>query len=311
MGGRIAVATDTNSGIMYGEAERLGVSVVSMPFSIDGQECFEGVDLDVERFYRCQRDGSDIVTSQPSIAALGKLWKELLQEHDEVVYSPYVQRPFGFVRDGPPGWRSTSRGACSWWTTSASRSRSASRCWTRSHGRGRAADAAEVRALLEAAAREASIYLMVDTMEHLRRGGRVTPAAAAIGSVLRIKPVLQIQGSKLDAFSVAKSARMARRTMLRAIARDVDERFGGSRNVHLYVAHTNCADDGAASSPPRRARSSAARACTWTALPLSIACHAGARRARRRLRSPASRVIIRSGRVAAGAGRKTAFGFCP
>ena len=71
MGGRIAVATDTNSGIMYGEAERLGVSVVSMPFSIDGQECFEGVDLDVERFYRCQRDGSDIVTSQPSIAALG------------------------------------------------------------------------------------------------------------------------------------------------------------------------------------------------------------------------------------------------
>ena len=115
----------------------------------------------------------------------------------------------------------------------------------------------------------------MDTVEHLRRGGRVTPAAAAIGSVLRIKPVLQIQGSKLDAFSVAKSERMARRTMLRAIARDVDERFGGSRNVHLYVAHTNCAET---------AREFAAEAGALfggqdvyvDALPLSIACHVGA-----------------------------------
>ena len=221
MGGRIAVATDTNSGIMYGEAERLGVSVVSMPFSIDGQECFEGVDLDVERFYRCQRDGSDIVTSQPSIAALGKLWKELLQEHDEVVYIPMSS---GLSGSCETACRLAEHFEGRVFVVDNQRISVTQResvldalAWVR-EGR----SAAEVRDLLEADALEASIYLMVDTMEHLRRGGRVTPAAAAIGSVLRIKPVLQIQGSKLDAFSVAKSERMARRTMLRAIARDVD-----------------------------------------------------------------------------------------
>ena len=274
MGGRIAVATDTNSGIMYGEAERLGVSVVSMPFSIDGQECFEGVDLDVERFYRCQRDGSDIVTSQPSIAALGKLWKELLQEHDEVVYIPMSS---GLSGSCETACRLAEHFEGRVFVVDNQRISVTQResvldalAWVR-EGR----SAAEVRDLLEADALEASIYLMVDTMEHLRRGGRVTPAAAAIGSVLRIKPVLQIQGSKLDAFSVAKSERMARRTMLRAIARDVDERFGGSRNVHLYVAHTNCAET---------ARAFAAEAGALVggqdvyvdALPLSIACHVGA-----------------------------------
>lgn len=274
MGGRIAVATDTNSGIMYGGAERLGVSVVSMPFSIDGQECFEGVDLDVERFYRCQRDGSDIVTSQPSIAALGKLWKELLQEHDEVVYIPMSS---GLSGSCETACRLAEHFEGRVFVVDNQRISVTQResvldalAWVR-EGR----SAAEVRDLLEADALEASIYLMVDTMEHLRRGGRVTPAAAAIGSVLRIKPVLQIQGSKLDAFSVAKSERMARRTMLRAIARDVDERFGGSRNVHLYVAHTNCAET---------AREFAAEAGALfggqdvyvDALPLSIACHVGA-----------------------------------
>lgn len=270
----IAVATDTNSGIMQEEAERLGVHVVPMPFVVDGEECLEGVNLDAERFYERQIAGADIVTSQPSIVDLGKRWAELLEAYDEVVYIP--------MSSGLSGSCETAcqvAAHCNGRVHVVDNQRISvtqresvldALAWVR-EGR----SAAEVRDLLEADALEASIYLMVDTMEHLRRGGRVTPAAAAIGSVLRIKPVLQIQGSKLDAFSVAKSERMARRTMLRAIARDVDERFGGSRNVHLYVAHTNCAET---------AREFAAEAGALfggqdvyvDALPLSIACHVGA-----------------------------------
>ena len=274
MGGRIAVATDTNSGIMRDEAGRLGVSVVPMPFSIDGRECFEGVNLDAEQFYQCQREGSDIATSQPSIVDLGKLWADLLQEHDEVVYIP--------MSSGLSGSCETARQLAEHFegrvfvvdnqriSVTQRESVLDALAWAR-EGR----DASEVRALLEGAAREASIYLMVDTMEHLRRGGRVTPAAAAIGSVLRIKPVLQIQGSKLDAFSIAKSAKMARRTMLRAIARDVEERFGGCRNVHLYVAHTHCADAAREFADEVSARFGG-QGVYVDSLPLSIACHTGA-----------------------------------
>ncbi|MFR1640297.1 MAG: DegV family protein [Eggerthellaceae bacterium] len=130
----------------------------------------KGVDPDVERFYRCQRDGSDIVTSQPSIAALGKLWKDCCR-NIEVVYIPMSSGLSGSCETACR-LAETSKRACSWWTTSASRSRSANRCWTRRMGAG-GRSAAEVRDLLEADALEASIYLMVDN-EHLRRGGRVT-----------------------------------------------------------------------------------------------------------------------------------------
>ena len=139
-------------------------------------------------------------------------------------------------------------------------------------GEGRSA--AEIRALLEETRLDASIYLMVDTMDHLRRSGRITPAAAAVGSVLKIKPVLQIQGEKLDAFTVAKSLKAAKRAMMKALARDVDERFGGVENVHLYVAHTNREGDALALADEMRAAFGSGDVFV-DRLPLSIACHVG------------------------------------
>lgn len=269
----IAVATDTNSGIMQEEAERLGVHVVPMPFVVDGEECFEGVSLDAERFYERQIAGADIVTSQPSIVDLGKRWAELLEAYDEVVYIPMSS-----------GLSGSCETVC----------QVAAHCNGRVHvvdnqrisvtqreavldalqwvAEGRTA--AETVALLEDAKLDASIYIMVDTLDYLRKGGRITPAVASIGSLLKIKPVLQIQGDKLDAFSVSKSFKAAKRTMLRALAIDVESRFGGVGNVHLYVAHTNRDADAAAFADEVRAHFGSDDVYV-DRLPLSIACHVG------------------------------------
>ncbi|WP_080802504.1 DegV family protein [Arabiibacter massiliensis] len=273
MSERIAIATDTNSGIMADEAARLGVHVVPMPFVVDGEECFEGVSLDAARFYELQEAGANIVTSQPSIVDLGVRWRDLLETHDAVVYIP--------MSSGLSGSCETARGLAEHFegrvqvadnqrisVTQREAALDALR-WARE---GRSAE--EIRARLEETRLDASIYLMVDTMDHLRKSGRITPAAAAVGSVLKIKPVLQIQGEKLDAFSVAKSVKAAKRTMIKALARDVDERFGGVENVHLYVAHTNREADALALADEMR-EAFGTDDVYVDRLPLSIACHVG------------------------------------
>lgn len=273
MGERIAVMTDTNSGIMADEAERLGVHVVPMPFVVDGEECFEGVNLTPEQFYERQRAGADIVTSQPSIVDLGKCWRDLLETCDEIIYIP--------MSSGLSGSYETARGLAEHLegrvhvvddqriSVTQREAVLDALAWI-DQGK----SAAETCALLERTKLEASIYLMVDTMAYLHRSGRITPGAAAIGSVLKIKPVLQIQGAKLDAFSVAKSVKAAKRTMLKALARDVEERFAGLKNVHLYVAHTNRDADAASFADEVRAHFDADDVYV-DRLPLSIASHVG------------------------------------
>lgn len=271
----IAIATDTNSGIMADEAARLGVHVVPMPFVVDGEECFEGVNLDAERFYERQEAGADIATSQPSIVDLGKRWRDLLEEHDEVVYIPMSGGLSGSCETavhlaGHPDFGGRVHVADNQRISVTQREAALDALRWACEGR----TAAEIRALLEQTRLDASIYIMVDTMEHLRRGGRITPAAAAIGSMLKIKPVLQIQGDRLDAFTIAKSVKAAKRAMLKALARDVDERFGGAANVHLYVAHTNRDDDARALADEMRGTFGADDVLV-ARLPLSIACHVG------------------------------------
>lgn len=271
----VAIMTDTNSGVTAEEAEQLGLFVVSMPFVVDGEECFEGVNLDATRFYERQRAGADIATSQPSIVDLGRRWHELLERYDEVVYIP--------MSSGLSGSCETARSLADHehfggrvhvadnQRISVTQRESALDAlrWAR-QGMG----AAEIRARLESTKLEASIYIMVDTLEHLRKGGRITPAAASIGSLLKIKPVLQIQGDKLDAFSVAKSFKAAKRAMLKALARDVEERFGGVENARLYVAHTDRAADAQAAADEMR-EAFGVREVFVDRLPLSIACHTG------------------------------------
>lgn len=238
MNEKIAIMTDTNSGIMDDEAQRLGVFVMPMPFVIDGEERIEGVSLDASCFYEKQRSGADIVTSQPSIVDLGARWKNLLETYDYVIYIPMssslsgsceTARGLSLHFDGRVRVIDNQRIS----VTQRQSALDALR-WVRE-----GLSVQEICDRLDRTKLEASIYLMVDTMTYLHKSGRITPAAAAIGSVLKIKPVLQIQGERLDAFSVAKSLKSAKRIMIKALTRDIKERFGGVANVHLYVAHTD------------------------------------------------------------------------
>ncbi len=275
VGDGIAVVTDTNSGIMQEEAGELGAFVVPMPFVVGEQECFEGVNLEAEQFYAKLEEGIDIVTSQPSIVDLGQKWHDLLETHEAIIYIPMS---------------SGLSGSCEMACNLARADHFEGRVHVVDNQRisvtqresvidalrwveeGRSVD--EVCDLLDGSKLEASIYITVDTMAYLHKSGRITPSAAKIGSVLKIKPVLQIQGEKLDAFSVAKTLKAAKRTMLKALARDVEERFHGARNVHFYVAHTNRDEDAHALAAEVGEAFGAAKVHV-ARLPLSIACHVG------------------------------------
>ena len=134
--------------------------------------------------------------------------------------------------------------------------------------------AAEIREILELVKLEASIYIMMDTLKYLKKGGRITPAAAAVATVLRIRPVLQIQGEKLDAFAKARSEKQGRSIMIEALRKDIEERFGGVDQVHLYVAHTNCGNVAQEFAQQIEAELGAPVACC-VPLSLSVACHTG------------------------------------
>lgn len=272
---KIAMVTDTNSGIMADEAQRLGVHVVPMPFVVDGAECFEGVDLSAEEFYARQQAGADIATSQPSIVDLGKLWTELLETHDELVYIPMSSSLSGscataqaLAQDAHFGGRVHVVDNQRISVTQRSSILDAVR-WAQE---GRTVQ--EICTLLEQTKADASVYIMVDTMEHLRKSGRITPAAAAVGSVLKIKPVLQIKSDKLDAYSVAKSLKAAKRIMIKALAHDIETLFGAVSQVQLYVAHTN--RDSEAQVFADEVSKHFGAAVFVDRLPLSIACHVGA-----------------------------------
>ena len=272
----IAVATDTNSGIMQEEAEQLGVHVVPMPFVVDGEECFEGVNLDAERFYARQTAGADIVTSQPSIVDLGKRWAELLEAYDEVIYIPMSSGLSGscqsaalFARDYDSKVQVVDNHRIS--VTQRESVISALRLAKQGY------DAGQIREFLEKHAYDASIYITVDSMEYLKKGGRVTPAAATLATVLNLKPVLTIQGDKLDAFAKVRGMKLAESKMIDALHQDRAERFKDVPESRLLIETAGTLENGELAEQWRQqvqAEFPFAKV-SYANLPCSIACHVG------------------------------------
>ena len=218
----------------------MGISVLPMPFTIDGKEYFEGISLTQEEFYEYLKKDADIATSQPSPESVLNLWKELLKEYDEVLHIPMSSGLSGSCQtaialaddfDGRVQVVNNHR-------ISITQRRSVEDA-VRLAEEGKSAR--EIRAILEETKLESSIYITVATLKYLKKGGRITPAVAAIGTMLRLKPVLTIQGERLDSFSKARTMRQARQTMIDAIKNDIEKRFGGlgARGVYLDIAHTN------------------------------------------------------------------------
>ena len=222
--GRVAVLTDSNSGITQIEAKELGVSVIPMPFFINGQMYLEDINLTQEEFYKHLVEDSEISTSMPSPGECIDAWEKLLKEYDEIVFIPMSSGLSSFCQtatmlaedyDGRIQVVNNQRISVTMRQSVLDAKQYVAQ------GR----SAAEIKQLLEESKMESSIYITLDTHKYLKKGGRITPAAAAIGTVLNLKPVLQIQGEKLDAYSKTRGKKQAKRVMLKAMQNDWENRF--------------------------------------------------------------------------------------
>ena len=222
---RTAIAGDSNSGMTQEVAKELGMHILPMSFLVNGKLCYEGVDLTHEQFYHAIADpNSSVATSQPSPGELTDLWDRLLRTYDEVVYIPMssglsasCQTAAMLAEDyeGKVQVVNNQRISVTQYQSMLDARKLAED----------GLDAAAIKAKLEEEKFQSSIYIMVDTLKYLKKGGRITPAAALVGTVLHMKPVLQIQGEKLDAFAKCRGVKQARKTMLDAIRTDIQTRF--------------------------------------------------------------------------------------
>ena len=240
---KIAVMTDSNSGISQEEAAQLGVVVIPMPFTIDNVDYYEGINLSQKEFYELLKNSGEVTTSQPSPDSVMDAWDKALKTYDEVVYIPMssglsgsCQTAFMLAQDYDNKVFVVDNQRISVTLRQS--------VYDALNLAAKGMDGAQIRDILIKDKFNSSIYIMLDTLKYLKKGGRITPAAAAFGELLKIKPVLQIQGEKLDAFAKARTISSGKSIMFNAIRDDAEKRFGGldPDNVDIFVAYTDGCD---------------------------------------------------------------------
>ena len=236
---KVAIMTDSNSGITQAESKELGVYVLPMPFYIDEQMFYEDIDLTQEQFYEKLSQDCEITTSMPLVGDVTDKWEELLKEYDEIVYIPMssglsssCETAYMLSKEYDGKVQVVNNQRIS--VTMRQSVMDAVELMKRGK------NASERKEMLEAEKFESSIYIMLDTLYYLKKGGRITPAAAALGTLLKLKPVLQIQGEKLDAFAKARTVKQAKNIMIETMKKDFQERFNSpdGAKMHLEIAYT-------------------------------------------------------------------------
>ena len=216
---KVAIVTDSNAGIRQEEAKELGIFVLPMPFTIDDQTYYEDINLTQEEFFEKQISGAEIFTSQPVVGNVKELWDQILKDYDEIVHIP--------MSSGLSGSCQTACMLAQEYVIDAKRMAAEGK------------SGQEIYDILTENKLNASIYITVNTLDYLKKGGRITPAVALLGGMLKIKPILQIQGEKLDSFAKTRTMAKGTKIMKEAIAKDIEERFGNDyHNVHICVAYT-------------------------------------------------------------------------
>lgn len=231
---KVAVVSDSNSGITQAEAKELGVTILPMPFFAGEKTFYEDIDLNQEEFYQMLSENTDISTSMPLVGNVTDTWDELLKEYDEIVHIPMSSGLSGSCETAmmlAQDYEGRVQVVNNQRISVTQRQSVMDAMALAAQGRG----AAEIREILERDKMESSIYIMVDTLYYLKKGGRITPAAAALGTLLKLKPVLQIQGEKLDAFAKARTVKQAKNIMIEAIKNDFANRFHDPNGEHMYL----------------------------------------------------------------------------
>lgn len=242
MAGKVAVMTDSNSGITPEQGKELGVFVLPMPFMVNGETYLEHVELTQEEFYQRLKEDAEISTSQPAAGSVLDFWNQALESgYEEIVYIPMSSGLSGSCQtavmlsqdyDGKVQVVDNQRVSVTMRQSVIDAKLMADRGMS----------ASEIRQKLEETKFDSSIYIMLDTLKYLKKGGRITPAAAAMGTILRLKPVLQIQGEKLDAYAKARNLKQAKSIMLDAMEKDFKERFSEKEDysdMKICVVHSN------------------------------------------------------------------------
>ncbi|HEX3078415.1 MAG TPA: DegV family protein [Lachnospiraceae bacterium] len=273
---KIAIVTDSNSGITQVEAKELGIRVVPMPFFIDNILFFEDITLSQEQFYEKLKAGSDISTSQPAPGDIIDLWDSLLKEYEEIIHIPMssglsssceTANMLAKDYDGRVQVVDNQR------ISVTQRQSVLDAIELANCGK----SALEIKNILEEVKKESSIYITLDTLKYLKKGGRITPAAAAIGTVLNLKPVLQIQGEKLDAYSKTRGMKQAKKVMIEAMKVDMEDRFEcseGDQTIHLQAAYAGNYEE-ALEWKEELQQVFPGYAIHMDPLSLSVACHIG------------------------------------
>lgn len=239
----IGIVTDSNSGITSKEANEWGVTVIPMPFYINGELYYEGLTLNQKEFYKFLEDNLDVNTSQPSPGDVMRTWDEVLKEKEYIIYIPMSSSLSGTYEtavmlaeeyEGKVFVVNNRRIS----VTQLQSVKDAINLVKKGKS------AKEIKEILEDRQYQASIYIVPDTLDYLKKGGRLTPAVASFAKVLNIKPVLQIQGEKLDAFKKVRGMKQAKRAMKEAIADDIKNRFASNSNMRIYAAYTGSEEVG-------------------------------------------------------------------
>lgn len=274
---KIAIVTDSNSGITQKEGKELGISVIPMPFYINEELYFEDITLTQEEFYQKLDEDADIKTSQPAPGDVLDLWEKLLEDHDEIVHiamssglssSCATAAMLADDYDGKVQVVDNQR------ISVTQRQSVADAMKLAEEGK----SAKEIKDILEADKLDSGIFIMVDTLKYLKKGGRVTSAGAAIGTVLGIKPVLQIHGEKLDAFAKTRGVKQAKKKMIAAVRKELEERFpDGDFAKHAYLQSAYTKDKEAALKWKEELMAEFPEMeFHQDPLSLSVACHIGA-----------------------------------
>ena len=271
---KTAIVTDSNSGITQSRGKKLGIYVLPMPFFIDGELFLEDISLTQEQFYERLGADSDISTSQPSPGDVMELWEKLLKEYDEIVHIP-MSSGLSNSCDTAVSIAEEYGGRVQVVNNQRISVTQEQSVYDAMTLRDRGMSAREIREVLEREKFQSSIYITVDTLKYLKKGGRVTPAAAAVGTVLNLKPVLQIQGEKLDAFAKVRGWKAAKRTMLNAIEKDLTGRFADVKDdMVLGMAYT-CSSEEAQEWKQEITERFPGYEIVEGPLSLSVACHIG------------------------------------
>lgn len=274
---KVAIVTDSNSGITRALAESMGIYVLPMPFYINEKLYYEEIDLSQEEFYEALKGDANISTSMPSLADVTELWDRLLKDYEEIVHIPMSSGLSGSCSaamamaqdyEGKVYVADNRRISITQKQAAIDAKSLADAGW----------GAAEIRKYLEDTASDSSIYITLSTLYYLKKGGRITPAAAALGTLLRLKPILQIQGDKLDAYAKSRTMKAARTTMLEAIRKDFADRFGADEdasnmNIMLAYSGTDLTEADSWKNEVQEAFPHHTMMCD--PLSLSVACHIG------------------------------------